>query len=123
MIDVYDSEVREIEKVLKLLQERLQGKSRNFPAAEKEIKERFAEIGFIASVNWYEYAVGEEKQDGAMPEISITGRIEKREFDHDRQVHEVTNDVLELGEGGTIKTDPETVRKFLEGHKKHSHED
>lgn len=123
MIDLYDSEVLEIEKTLVALQQRLAGTSRNFNSVQREIEERFAKIGFLVDVNWYRYAVGgAEVVGGGMPEVTITGRTEKRAFDYDRQVHEAVRNVLELpGETGTIKTDKETVQRFLEGHAKHSH--
>ena len=74
-------------------------------------------------VSWYEFEADGVKQDGAMPEVTVTGRTDDRfQFDPDRQVHEAVSNVLELpGEEGWIKTDKETLRKFLDGQGGHGH--
>ena len=122
MIELYDSEVATIDEVLKTLNIRLAGR-REFEAFDREIKERLAEAGFKATVNWWTVADsdGTPIPDRYDPVVTIDGRIGtdgdvlaagKFTFDHDRQVHEVTNDLLGLGEGGVIKTD-----KIDPGHK------
>lgn len=123
MIEPYDTEYLEIEELFLDLQQRLAGTSRNFNTVEQEIKERFAGIGFRVEVNWYRYAVnGTEVIGGGMPEITIVERLAKGENDYDRRVHEAIRNVLELpGESGVIKTDKETVQRFLEGHSKAGH--
>lgn len=117
-IELYDSEVLKIEDVLLKLNEKV-GTERNIKDFEREIKDRFADIGLIVEVNWYEYAVeGTKIEGGAMPQVTITGRVEgPEEFDYDRQRHEVVGNVLELpGQtpGELIKTDHETVKNFLD---------
>lgn len=98
-IEILDSEIIAIEKVLKKLQDK-QGKGGvNQEAFRKEIIERFAEAGFKVDVKWYTTNV----EGVFMPEVSIVDRLEGQ-FDPDRMVHEVTNDLLGLGEGGVIKT-------------------
>lgn len=131
MIELYDSEVVTIEAILNTLNIRRAGR-REFEAFDREIKERLAEAGFKASVNWWTVADsdGTVIPDRYDPVVTIDGRIAPDggtldagafEFDHDRQVHEVTHDLLELGEGGVIKTD-----KIDPGHKgildAHSHD-
>lgn len=106
MIELYDSEVLTIEEILAALARRAEGR-RDRDAFDREIKERFADAGFAVAVNWYHVAdrAGQEVPDVYMPEITINDRVQKGvPFDHDRQVHEVTNDLLELDEGGVIKT-------------------
>ncbi len=121
VLDLYDHEVKQIIELQALLNERRHG-LRNYNDFEREIRDRFAAIGFTVDVNWYRFALDEVPQDGAMPEITITGRTEKHVFDPDRQVHEAVSNVLELpGEEGWIKTDPDTVRNFLEGNAGHGH--
>lgn len=113
--EVYDSEVIEIEKVLDRLNERALGPV-DYDAFDREIKERFAEIGFVVQTSWWHTNVDGVKR----PDIVISDRIERKEFDYDRQVHEVVNDVLELGEGGVIKSD-DSMRRLSEQHRGHKH--
>jgi hypothetical protein len=113
-IDVYDTEVLAIEKVLATLRERSMG-SRNLQSFNDEAQTRFHEIGFLVDIKWFTT----DQADVYAPVIDIVGRTEKDfVFDRDQQVHEVTNDVLELGEGGVIKTNKDAM-KALEGHHKH----
>ena len=126
-IELLDSEVDRIQAVWDRLRDRHQKAFRNFDAVEREIVGRFAEAGFIVHVNWFQYAVDGVPQSGAaMPEVTIVGRCDpKHEFDHDRQVHEVTSNILGLpGQEGVIRTDQgETYRLFKggkgEGHGHH----
>lgn len=125
-IELYDSDILVIEKIWDKLRERHQQQRRNYPAFEQEVRERFAEAGFLIHVNWFGYEIGGERQEGAMPEITVTGRTEKQEFDHDKQVHEVTGNILELpGQeaGEVIRTDRgDAFKTFREEHgNAHSH--
>lgn len=101
MIDILDSEVATITQVWQGLQGRTY-KSHEYNAFDREIRERFAEAGFVVKVNWYETNLAEVK----MPEIDIVGRIEEKEFDHDQMRHEVVNNLLGLPsqDAGIIKT-------------------
>jgi hypothetical protein len=120
--DLYDHEVEEILQLQLRLNDRARHRRHNYNDFDREIREAFAEIGFTVEVNWHEFSVGGQKQEGAMPEVTVTGRTDPSfEFDKDRQVHEVTRDVLGLGEEGVIKTDPDTLRNFLEGNGGHGH--
>jgi hypothetical protein len=116
-IDLYDHEIIAIDGVLEKLRFK-QGHRHNYNDLEREIRERFAEIGLVVSVTWREYAIGGVKQEGAMPDITPVARTEPHEFDHDRQVHEVTHNILDIpGQEGVIKTDESgTFRKFREEH-------
>lgn len=124
--DIADSEILEIEKVLTTLNQRARDKQRNFADFEREIRERFEDIGFVVTVSWYEF--GREGQVGAvpgaaMPEVTISGRCERKPFDHDRQVHEVTHNILGLpGQEGVIKTNTGAagMSRLVKGHK-HGH--
>lgn len=121
--DLYDTEVEQILQVQERLNDRARHRRHNYNDFDREIREAFAEIGFTVEVNWHEFAVGGQKQDGAMPEVTVTGRTdESRVFDKDRQVHEVTHNVLGIpGEEGVIKTDPDTLKNFREGQGGHGH--
>jgi hypothetical protein len=117
MIDIYDHEVDALIRVQYLLTQRAQEKRHNYADFEREIKERFAEVGFVVAVNWHRFGIGGQVQEGAMPEVTVVGRTDPAAvFDPDRQVHEVTSNLLEIpGEDGVIKTDRDTVRDFLSG--------
>lgn len=118
--DVYDTEVDKILELMTLLNDKARHRKLNYNDFEREIRDRFAAIGFTVDVNWYRFEAGGVEQDGAMPEVTVTGRVNKAfTFDPNQQVHEVTNNVLDLpGGGGVIKTDPETVKGLLSrGHK------
>lgn len=99
LIDLHDSEILRIERVVNVLNER-RGTSLPLEAFRREIIERFAEqAGLKVNVK-----VFTTTQEGLYAfTVEIIDRL-GGEFDPDRQVHEVTNDLLELGEGGVIKT-------------------
>ena len=129
-LEVLDSEVDEITKVLAVLQDRAKLRAHNYDSFEREIKSRFEDIGFTVHVNWHSYAIGGVVQVGsAMPEITVTGRLTT--FDPDRQVWEVTQNILDLPgqeKGEVIKTDQGDVfRQFksdgglMHDHGTHSH--
>jgi hypothetical protein len=117
VLDIYDHEVKQVLALMEALNARAASGQHNYNDFEREFRGRFAEIGFTVDVSWYRFSVGGVEQDGAMPEITITGRTdEKFRFDPDRQVHEAVSNVLELpGEDGWISTDKETLRNFLDG--------
>lgn len=124
VLDLFDHEVEQILQLQLRLNDRARYRRHNYNDFDREIREGFAEIGFTVEVNWHEFAVGGQKQEGAMPEVTVTGRTDPGfTFDKDRQVHEVTNNVLGLPEedAGVIKADRETVRSFMEGNGGHGH--
>jgi hypothetical protein len=122
ILDLYDHEVKQVIGLIEELNERAGARQHNYNDFEREIRDRFAKLGFTVDVNWYRFERDGVEQDGAMPEITITGRTDdKFQFDPDRQVHEAVHDVLGLGEEGWIKTDPETVKRFLDGQGGHGH--
>lgn len=117
VLDLYDHEVKQVIELLAELNERAGAKQRNYEEFEREIRDRFAKLGFTVDVSWYSFSVSGQPQEGAMPEVTITGRTDdKFQFDPDRQVHEAVSNVLELpGEDGWIKTDPDTLKNFMDG--------
>lgn len=106
-IDLYDHEVPLIEGVLAELNKHVgkvvEGVAEHALKVKGEIEDRFAEIGLRVSVLMIPEAVDPRI---ISPSITISGRIDNHEFDHDRQVHEVTNDILGIAPdgGGVIKT-------------------
>jgi hypothetical protein len=125
-IDLYDHEIIAIEEVVAAINRRTHdgAKSVDRDALQREIKQRFEEIGLVVSVRWYEFAIGDrpEAVEGAlMPEIVFMGRTEAKPFDRDQQVHEVTNDLLGLGEGGVISTKGAEFADYMRNQEKHQH--
>jgi len=129
-VNLYDTEILAVEKVLDKLNERRQKTSRmSYEAFGDEARNRFHEIGLVASVRWYE--AGVEQPDGTLkkvegtliPEIVIKARTDSKtfQFDHERMQHEVQSDILQLGTGGKVKLTSEDVRKILETEKGHRH--
>jgi hypothetical protein len=110
-IDVHDSEVNEIHKTLEILRKRA-ATTHNYDSFQREIIDRFARIGFLVDVRWYETNV----PDVLIPEINISGRTETNfVFDREKQVSEVTGDLLGLGEGGVLKVDKAMMRALENG--------
>lgn len=104
LTNVLDSEIVDLQRVQATLNERTY-KRHNLAAFEREIVERFQEIGFVVDVKWYET----NAPGVVVPEVEVVGRCEPvkpGEFDHDRMRHEVVNNVLGLPEedAGVIKT-------------------
>lgn len=100
MIELTDSDLLKIEGVVKILNAR-QGKRLNLDAFAREATERFADAGFKATVKTYDTT-----QQGLYAfDIEINDRLEGQ-FDPDQMVYEATHDILDLGEGGVIKSGP-----------------
>jgi len=121
VLDVLDSEVDAIGKVLAALKDRAAAKSQNYESFEREIRDRFAQIGFTVDVSWYRYGIEGRPgavEGSAMPEITITGRTDPGHvFDHDRMVHEVTNNLLGIpGQEGIIRTNKDSCKELIAGH-------
>jgi hypothetical protein len=112
--DLNDSELLRLEEVVKVLNQR-QGKSLSIEAFRKEAIERFAIAGFKVDVKTYTTT-----EPGVYAfDIDVQDRYEG-EFDPERQVHEVTNDLLELGTKGTIKTEQTSSGLHVVGGKSHA---
>lgn len=107
LVNILDSEIKELQRVHGTLEGRTY-KSHNLAAFEREIVERFQEIGFRVDVKWYETNVA----GVSSPVVEVVQRctpLRPEEFDHDQMRHEVVNNVLGLPseDAGIIKT-PET---------------
>lgn len=91
MTDINDSELLRLEKVNDWAAAQ-QGKSLNIDQFTKDLEEQVNKIGFTCTVKVYD-----TDQEGAYAfELEITGRTAGSVFDPDRQVYEVTNNILEL---------------------------
>lgn len=115
--EIYDSEVLAIEKVLMALRQYAEDHgSVDVDAFDKQITDRFNDIGFTVSVDWH--ATNARKV--YMPDITITGRTDPIAFDREQQRHEIVHDLLERGEGGTIKMTKDDLAAIeAAGHHRH----
>jgi hypothetical protein len=107
--DLYDHELIALRKVGERLAE-YGGQRRDMEGFRQEVIDRYAKIGFVVRCNVYE-----TDQPGVyIPEVELVGRVEAHEFDHDRQVHEVTHGLLTdepgiVTESGRLKEPPKQV--------------
>lgn len=118
-INVVDSEIFGIECVIHRFNQRYgEGRRVDLEEARKALIEMFAETrrgctqgvgGAAEEHRHYGYVVDvlawtSNIEGMIIPEIVISDRIERLDDDPDRMVHEVTKDILGLGEGGVIST-------------------
>ena len=90
-IELYEHDILRIEQAIKPLQAKRK-KAVNLEGFRKEIIERFVEQGFKVGVK-----VWETNLPGVYAfDLDIVGRVEEghESFDHERQHHEVVNDLL-----------------------------
>lgn len=86
-----DSELLELQRVKGELEGRTY-KAHNLDAFDREIVERFGEIGWKVDVKWHETNV----RGTYIPVVEIVDRIERKEFDHERMAHEVRRNILDI---------------------------
>lgn len=93
---LYDHERLAINKVATALMDNI-GRHRELSSFQREARERFAEIGFVVRVDFYEDPNEEHLTGTQIPQISLLGRCEPLkvgEFDHDQMGHEVRSNIL-----------------------------
>jgi hypothetical protein len=96
---LYDSEIEAALGVLATLRGRSASRC-DLEAFNREIHQRFEEIGLVVQVKWFETNV----EDTYASDIDIVGRTEEHVFDHDKMVHQVVHDILQTGDSGVIKS-------------------
>lgn len=97
-VDLYDSEVESIGKIWDHLRRR-EGSSLSLEGFEHEAKDAFFKVGFKVDIKWW----STDAPGVYIPEIEILDRVtQEAEFDHEKQAHEVTRDLLDLGEKGVV---------------------
>lgn len=120
--ELYDSDILAIETGPLLYAQQRSGHRLNIDRFCKDLTEQFAAIGLGVDVKVYTTA-----QEGTWAfEVEIQRRLEKQEFDYDRMVHEVTNNILEMpgqdkGFINTAEAMNELLRKERSGELKHGH--
>lgn len=96
---LYDSERLAINQVTTTLMENI-GKHRELGSFQREVRERFAEIGFIARCDFYESRHEDhlpKDERTQYPEITLVGRCDPMQvgdFDHDKMGHEVRSNII-----------------------------
>jgi len=106
--DILDSEILQLEAIFADMQYRYGAKAFSVDDFEREAKERcHSQLGLAIDIRWKGVAdaTGRILEGVASPEIEIVGRVDKKTFDHDRKVHEVTHDIADLGTQGVIKSE------------------
>lgn len=124
LVNLLDSEVDLLQKTAETLQDRTY-KTHNLAAFEREILERFQEVGFRVDVKWFtaQDEDGRPVEGVFMPQVDVVGRctpLKPGEFDHDQMRHEVVNNYLGLPsqDAGIIKPDEKwTIEQAKEIHK------
>ena len=110
--DILDSEILQLEAIFEDMLYRYSAKAFNVEEFEREAKERgHSQLGIAITVSWrpvMDTATGKIIEGKRSPKIEIAGRVEKKAFDHDRKVHEVTRDILDLGTQGVIASEEAT---------------
>lgn len=106
--DLYDSERLAINKVTTEIMSNV-NKHRELGSFQREVRERFAEIGFVARCDLYESQHEDhlpKSERTQYPEITLIRRCEPTgEFDHEKMGHEVRSNILgEKGRDSTQKT-------------------
>ncbi len=119
-IELNDQDILRMEPVIKMLNDR-KGSPRNLDAFRREAIERFEDVGFRVDVKVYDTNV----QGVYAFDIEIQDRYEGK-FDPDQMVWEATNDVLDLGTKGVLKTETTSSGLHVVGgksmkHKGHKH--
>jgi hypothetical protein len=94
-----------IEGVMEVLRQKIHTPQEG-SAFQREVRERFAEIGFVARCDLKKDLEDPRPWDDKpwVPQISIIGRTEKQgEFDHDQMGHEVRSNILGKNQQGAVQ--------------------
>lgn len=107
--DILDSEILQLEAIFADMQDRYGVKSFDVEEFEREAKERVHDqLSLAIDISWKKVvnAFGIVIEGVASPKIEIIGRVEKKIFDHDKKVFEITHDIAGLGgPTGIIRSD------------------
>lgn len=108
--DVHDTEIAALDLILRAMSRKYSTRSFDLEEFNREAKDRMHRVGFAVDILWVpnrDRATGRIIPGSLKPIVEIVGRVDKTAFDHDRKVHEITHNVLELKgqDGGVIKSD------------------
>lgn len=94
--DLYDSEKIKVREVYRALQDGTM-QHREMGAFQREVRERFAEIGIVARCDFYERGDERHLEGVQVPSITLIRRCEPTkvgDFDHEQMGHEVRSNIL-----------------------------
>lgn len=94
--DLYDSEKIKVREVFFALKEGTM-QHREMGAFQREVRERFAEIGIVARCDFYERPDEKHLEGVQVPSITLIRRCEPTkvgDFDHDQMGHEVRSNII-----------------------------
>lgn len=105
-VDLYDSEVEKVGKLLGYFNDLAQSTRISYQDFTDRVKDKFAELGLDADVVWWETQV----PGVLIPEIQVKGRLDPNfQWDPERMSREVITDVLGTGEAGAINMDGKII--------------
>lgn len=118
-LNLYDEDILKLEKVFDWVKQRQQQRM-DLEDFRRGAVERFYDAGFKVNVKVYETT-----EEGVYAfDFEILDRVEREDqFDYDKQVHQVVNNILELPDqdGGWIKTDEALMRAERERRERGRH--
>jgi hypothetical protein len=114
--ELYDSDVLAMEPVYRWAVEQ-QGKRLPLEDFRQQLTHKFHDHGFVVNVKAFTTT-----EEGVYAfDVEVLRKIEKKEFDYDKQVHQVVSNLLDLPDqaGGWIKADAgmKEAAKKAAGHK------
>lgn len=120
-VELYDSDLLAIERGPLEWMKSKQTTRVDLEGFRRAVVNQFGHIGFRVDVKVFET----DQADVYAFDVEIREKLERKEFDYDRMVHEVTRNILELPDqdGGFIKADEALARMAREErfHGKHKH--
>lgn len=125
-LNLYDEDILKLEKVFDWVKQR-QHQRMDLEDFRRNAIERFYDAGFKVNVKVYETTEndGQSALEGVYAfDFEILDRVNREEqFDFDRQVHQVVNNLLELPDqnGGWINTDEALMRAEREQRERGRH--
>ena len=97
--EITDTDILNMEKALRPLQAKQRaGHNLDRDAFDREARQRFEEVGFVIDVKWWYRAL----PNCFIPECEPYARSAPVITDYDKQVHDVTADILGLGTKGVL---------------------
>lgn len=108
IVEVMPSEINEIKLLMADIQRKYGGRVFDKSSDQQftnEVTQRFAEIGFVVHIEWKDVDVDDHSDKlWFIPTLSVTGRTERVEIDHERLAREVQLGEAD-GKAGVLRED------------------
>lgn len=107
-LNLYDEDIIALEKGPYAWMKQRQGSRMNMEDFRRGAIEKFYDAGFKVNLKVYET----DQPEVYAFDVEILDRVQRQDFDYDKQVHQVVNNLLELPDqnGGWINTDEALMR-------------